>query len=314
MLNQAVKKYGSGEYEWSWISLPLTEAANAYCAGQTLLAPTIMPFIATPFGSGLIPLVGRTDYVADDLSVAQATECGVYRFDLESKRYYIERRAIKSPLEMEIMKDGGDLYKWQEQVTTGLTGLLNASLEKKVWDLVNVATNVGSVYTVKSAFTGAGDAMAAVLGLLDGVQNASGTRPDFVSMGKDAAASFFANSSVLARGAWSPAKAAEVLRVNTVAVHDGTYNSADHGLTPIFTPFQTPDSISAFCTKGPRWGVRPYWNPPEVPGGPVYVEEYEEPKAWSRWIECGIWTKEVVADANLAGSLLGVNSSQAGGL
>ena len=78
--------------------------------------------------------------------------------------------------------------------------------------------------------------------------------------------------------------------------------------------FQTPDSISAFCTKGPRWGIRPYWVPPGFSGGPLYTEHYADEKARCTFIEIGCWTKEVVADANLAGSLLGVNSSQAGGL
>jgi hypothetical protein len=180
---------------------------------------------------------------------------------------------------------------------------------------VGSSSNVSSTWTVKSAFTGAGDAMTAVSGLLDGVQGIGGFRPDLVSFGKSAWGSFAANSTVIAPcGGWvTPPRVAEVFRVNTVCVHDGMFNSVS-GLPPVFTTFQTTDSISAFCTKGQRWGVRPYWLPPTIKAGPLYTEQYADEKARSVYVEVGCWTKEVVADANLAGTLSGVNSSQTGGL
>jgi hypothetical protein len=112
----------------------------------------------------------------------------------------------------------------------------------------------------------------------------------------------------------TPARAAEVFRVSTVAVHDGIYNSSAPGLTPVFTTFQTPDSISAFCTKGPRWGVRPYWLPPGISKGPLITEQYEVKNTRATFIEVGCWTKEIIVDNDLAGTLSGVNSSQTGGL
>ena len=105
-----------------------------------------------------------------------------------------------------------------------------------------------------------------------------------------------------------------MLRVNTVAVHDGQYNGAAIGAAPSFTTFQPADSISAFCTKGPRWGVRPFWLPPGITKGPIIVEQYEVKKTRSTFIEVGCWTKEVIVDKDLAGTLVGVNSSQSGGL
>jgi hypothetical protein len=41
--------------------------------------------------------------------------------------------------------------------------------------------------------------------------------------------------------------------------------------------------------------------------------QYADEKTRSTFIEVGCWTKEVIADANLAGTLSGVNSSQTGG-
>ena len=311
----AVKFYGGGDYNWVTPSVPLTEAANNYTGGQTLLAPVVMPYMGLPFGSAVIPSIGRGDYRAENLQIAPATEAQRYQFNLESKRAYIDHRGIKTSIDLEVEKDSADDWKWRENVTVGLAGLLNASLEKMVWDAVNVATNVASTWTVKSAFTGAGDSMTAVLGLLSGVQGISGFRPDIISFGYTAWPSFSANSSVIARcGGWvTPARVAEVLRVNTVAVHDGQYNSVSN-LPPVFTPFQTADTVAAFCTKGPRWGVRPYWAIPGVPSGPIYTEQLHDGQTRRNFIECGIWTKETVVDATLAGTLLGVNSSQTGGL
>lgn len=309
-----IKKYSS-EYAWSYISVPLTQTANNYGSGQTLFAPIVMPSFPAPFGSGIMPGIGRGDFQASDLTVEPATECKQHQFNLDRSPFLVARRAIKTALDEALEHDSAEAWKWRENVTIGCTGILNASLEKYVWDAVNSATNVTSQYTVKSAMNGGGDAMTAVSGLLDGVQNAGGFRPDFLSFGKDAWPSFSANSSVIARcGGWvTPSRVAEVFRVNTVGVHDGQYNS-ESDLPSVFTPFQTPDSISAFCTLGPRWGIRPYWVPPGFSGGPLYVEHYADEKARCSFIETGIWTREVVADANLAGSLLGVNSSQAGGL
>ena len=309
-----VKKYSS-ELAWSYISVPLTQAANNYASGQTLIAPLVMPFFPAPFGSGIMPGIGRGDFQASDLTVEPATECKQHQFNLDRGPFLVERRAIKTALDEALEHDSAEAWRWRENVTIGLTGILNASSEKRVWDAVGSASNVSSTWTVKSAFTGAGDAMTAVSGLLDGIQGIGGFRPDLVSFGKNAWGSFAANSAVIARcGGWvTPTRVAEVFRVNTVAVHDGQYNS-ESDLPSMFTSFQTTDSISAFCTKGPRWGIRPYWVPPGFSGGPLYTEHYADEKARCSFIEVGCWTKEVVADANLAGTLFGVNSSQAGGL
>ena len=311
---QPAIKFYAGQYGWTVISPPLTNHANQYVGGGTLLADVVMQFVPTDFGSGVVPLIGKGDNRADALVVAPAAEATLYQFDLAKSAFVVTRRAIKTGIDLEPDKDSGADWAWRERVTEGLTGLLRASLEKSVWSAV--PSNVASTWTVKSAFNGAGDAMSAVLGLLDGVQAIGGFRPDFVSIGKDALSSFSANSSVLSRlGGWfTPSRLAEVLRVNTVAVHDGQYNSADLGKTPVFTTYQTPDSISAFCTKGPRWGVRPYWLPSGVSKGPIIVEQYETKKIRSTLIEVGVWTKEVIVDKGLAGTLSGVNSSQTGGL
>jgi hypothetical protein len=309
-------KYYSGAWGWSWISIPLTDYANTYAGGQTLVADVAMPFVPTAFGGGVVPLVGKGDNRADALVVAPAAEATLYQFDLEKSAFVVTRRAKKSAIELEIEKDSGAAWAWRERVTEGLTEMVRASLERSVFDAVGSSTNVASQWTVKSAFTGGGLPVTAVLGLLDGVQAIGGFRPDFVSFGKDAWTSFAANSSAIARlGGWvTPARAAEVFRVSTVAVHDGQYNAAAPGLTPSFTTFQTPDSISAFCTKGPRWGVRPYWLPPGISKGPLITEQYEVKKVRSTFIEVGCWTKEVVVDNDLAGTLSGVNSSQSGGI
>lgn len=66
--------------------------------------------------------------------------------------------------------------------------------------------------------------------------------------------------------------------------------------------------------KGPRWGLRPYWTAPGVSGGPIYVEQYTDKAKRTNFVEVGLWCKDVVVDASLAGTLLGVNSSQTGGI
>jgi hypothetical protein len=82
-----------------------------------------------------------------------------------------------------------------------------------------------------------------------------------------------------------------------------------------FAPYMPTDSILAVRTKNPSWMVRPYHELPCIPSGePYFVEMYPEAKTKTSWIECGVWITQTVLDKNLGATLLGVNSSQAGGL
>jgi len=257
----------------------------------------------------------RGDYRAESLQVGQATEAHTFRFNVESVGFVAERHAIKGVIDIEMDKDSGASWLLRDQMTEGLSSLLSASLEKRCLDAAFNSSNVSSAWTTGSAWTGGGNAMTTVLGLLDGVQDASGFRPDFVSFGETAWNSFAANSAALARcGGWiTPSRVAEVFRVSSLVVHDGQYNEGPDD-SPVFAPFQPADSVLAVHTQNPAWAVRPYYILPGVRGGPFFTEVYPYEKIRSTYIEVGCWMAQVVADPSLAGTLSGVNSSQSGGL
>ena len=121
-------KFYAGQYGYNIISRPLTDHANTYAGGQTLVTPVAMPWIPTPFGSATVPLIGKNENRADALTVAPAAEATLYQFDLAKSAFFATRRAIKSAIELEIEKDSGAAWGWRERVTEGLLGQLNAFL------------------------------------------------------------------------------------------------------------------------------------------------------------------------------------------
>jgi hypothetical protein len=121
----------------------LTDFANTYSGGQTIVGDVAMPFVPTAFGGGVVPLVGKGDNRADSIVVAPAAEAALYQFDLEKSAFVVTRRAKKSAIELEIEKDSAPAWAWRERVTGGLAGMMRSSSKIRVGcgDSSNVALN-----------------------------------------------------------------------------------------------------------------------------------------------------------------------------
>jgi hypothetical protein len=298
---------------------PYAGLASGYRV-EGLVGPDVMPVVPVPAIAGTAPLIGQGDYARlYPIARPPATAANAVQFSVASLMYYCSGFALSYPIpnEVEIGTDKG--FRLGESVTRFETSLLLAAKEKEVFGFVGSATNVSTVFSVASAWGSGGDPIGTLEAAIRHVSNVSGARPDTVIFGRSAYQYFSANSSALYKlgGLATVDREGQVLRVSKVRVAEATYNAAPQGATPTYTPFFDDAIFVGVAGQGdfsPKWGATASWRPGGNEANRFYAEIIPRKSSHMNFLEIGGWEASMVMDKNLAVTIRGINSSQAGGI
>jgi hypothetical protein len=100
-------------------------------------------------------------------------------------------------------------------------------------------------------------------------------------------------------------------------VAEATYNAAPQGATPTYTPFFDDAIFVGVAGQGdfsPKWGATASWRPGGNEANRFYAEIIPRKSSHMNFLEIGGWEASMVMDKNLAVTIRGINSSQAGGI
>lgn len=280
----------------------------------------IFPVVRVQNGPGLyVPVFGQDDTRQVPTMRAPGTEANAVGINVSSVYAYMKSRALAAwvPIEYEKADDGA--WQLRESAILHLQRGLTIDKEHRVAAAVNSTSNVSSTFLPNSAWNVSGNAIRHVEHMISHVASAGGLRPDCLVFGAAAWSSFAVSSAVIARlgGYVTPARAAEVFRVGTVAISELRANvgaGADRRYDPIF-----PADVVLACRVGvpgafdARWGCSPQWFPGAPPAKemPRYLVEVHplSRRNKSTRIELTTWEEETVIDPQLAAVLKSVNSS-----
>lgn len=214
----------------------------------------------------------------------------------------------------------------EESAARYLVTLMQVGHESSVASLFADATKTSTAFTVGSAWSGTGNALDNVRTMLNTTEDNGGYRPTVVGFGRLAWRQFSVNSSVVAglQGFVTEDRVRDLLRVREVHVAEAMKDSAGEGLPYAPTPlwddvilavYQPPNADDLFV---PRFGCVASWLPDgaraSIPGQYAAFRFDPDQKTKSRGVEVEDYAHAVVIDKSLGVRLVGVNSSQAGGI
>lgn len=304
------------------VSRPLGETLMRY-APEGFVGDYLYPVVPVAERVGTIPLFGQGDARLVNVDRAPGVEGNVAPFSTSSVQAICRGRSLRLPvpIELELNTDNG--WQLRESTTLHLANLQYIAKDARVAASINTPTNTSSIFGPSSAWNSGGNAFGNIETLINHVSSFGGVRPDRVCFGAEAWASFASNSSTLARcGGWiTPQRAAEALRLESVAIAEARYN-VGAGSERKFVPCFPADKVVVFRGGGAegvpsaRWGITANWRPAELAGTTRWIVELHPLSKTNRstMAEVSAWEQEVVADPQLCAVLAGCNSAQSGGI
>lgn len=281
----------------------------------------IFPVVPVRRLYGYLPMVPNGEFSkVEHAERVPGGEVTLIQYNVSTVIHRLKNYALGMPIVLEDQKNADPEWKLDRAAAYFLADALEIGREQRIANVVNSATNVGTVFLPASAWNAVSDPVATVNAMLSHVGSTAGYRPNNLIFGAGAWDSFAVNSTAVRvlGGGITPTKAAEFFRVDRVVVAEGRKNTAGDGQTvapqlwfnDVVLALKQPSVAGADFAA--RYGVTPSWTPAGV--GPRYLPARSTAPGRCDIIDINVYEDEVVLDKNLCVILKGCNSAQAGGI
>jgi hypothetical protein len=322
--NRSVKTYDATGRELH-VDVPLSQLVVNYRT-QGLLGEFIFPVVTVTKQSDMIPIIPLGEFLKEEACFrAPGTEARMVRFNVGTAGYFCKNYALKYPITVEDRENQDRVWNLRENGAYFISDLIRISKERRVCNIVNSGSNVNTAFVPKSAWNLGGNPLECINAALNRVQDVTGFRPNVGVMGLNAWRSTRQNSAIrgylFPHGGGLPTtkQVADLLELGDLQVAQGYYNTAAENFAATLSPFMSDAFYGFFLPGGavigplPRYGATFRWQLAGVPSMTVEVHAFDQ-KTKSEEVEVGVYDDERVIDTRLGVSILGVNSSQSGGI
>lgn len=304
------------------VDVPLSQAILNYRT-EGLVGERLFPVIPVRKQSNMIPSIPLGEFLRSESAIrAPGGEANKVKFEISTQTYFCKNYALKYPLTIEDRENADEVWNVRQNGAFLITDLLRIQKEIRVFNAINSATNVNTVFTVTSAWNGNSHPLDDLLRMGNRVQDSTGFWPNYWLFGVSAWRSIMVNSAL--RGVLFPHGGGlntedaigRLLGAGvTVDVARGYYTTLPSGVPTTLTTFFDDAVFCCFNPPGsqlgplPRYSATFRWTIPGIPNMVVEVHPFDS-KIKAEEIEVGVYDDEKVLDAKLGAITKGVNSAQ----
>lgn len=303
------------------VDVPLSNAIINYRT-QGLVGENVFPVISVVKQSNMIPEIPLGEFLRSEIAYrAPGTEANKVKFNISTQTYFCKNYALKFPLTVEDRENADEIWQVRQNGAFLITDLIRIQKELRVFNTINSATNVNTVFVCDSAWNDGGDPVRNLLAVCQRVQDDTGFYPNYALFGREAFRTIRTNSAI--RGLLFPHggglattdQVGQIIGVGRVDQAEGYYSTGAENLPVALAPFFDDAVFVCYNPPGqtigplPRYCATMRWTVPGVPNMAVEVHPYDS-KIKSEEIEVGVYDDEKVFDKKLGAILKGVNSAQ----
>lgn len=302
----------------------LTEMAMGY-QPQGIIADKIFPIVRVAKQTDWYPIFSRQEALTiEDTIRAPGTEAKKITRSVSSGSYIAKNYALKTELTMEdrTNMDAGLAMELVGGRARYVINKLMLDWDKRVSNLVNSTSNVGSSATVSSAWNGAGSPLTNLWTALDNVKYATGYRPNKVVFGSKAWDSFRRDTTVrnlifgVNNGGGYPSmeRVQQLFEIDSALVGASFYSSSNES-QPESVQVVWPDNVLLSYTApnptrdDPSFGYSFRWAGNGLSEMGIELHPFD-PKIKAEEIEAGYYQDEKITGASYGFLIRAVNSSQ----
>lgn len=302
----------------------LSEMAMGYTP-QGMIADTLFPVVRVAKQTDWYPVFSRQEMLTiEDTTRAPGTQAKKITRSVSTGTYIARNYALKTELTIEdrVNMDAALAMEMLGGRARYIQNKLFLDWEKRVSNLVNSSSNVGSSATVSSAWSGAGSPLTNLWTAIDNVKYATGYRPNNVVFGARAWDSFRRDTTVrnllfgTNNGGGYPSldQVRNLYEVQKAVVGQSFYSNANEAQAEA-VQVVWPDNVLVTFTapsptrEDPSFGYSFRWSGNGLAEFNVELHPFD-PKIKSEEVEMGYYQDEKITGSGYGFLIRAVNSSQ----
>ncbi len=310
----------------------LTNIVQNLINTEQFIAPQVAPIVRVQKQTDIILSWPQEDwYREDDDKRSPGMEANLVGFDVSSLTYHAQNFALRGAVTVEDMANADPmlLRTTREGKASFLVRKLMTNWERRLANLIFSSTGVGCATGVASSFSDRdnSDPIGTIQAKMDEVEDTIGWRPNKVVIGNTGWREIARNKNVIDKanktGVTGGARDATIeqvqalLGVDKILIGSQKFNSAQEGqgntLADVWGDsvlvYYAPNNASL---QDPSYMYSFRWMVPNVPDMRVENLPYDSRRKVNE-MEVGYYQDEKILTKELAGLLMGVNSSTTGG-